>query len=123
VNNRPLSLTVTIAQGKTEIDGFAFKDGKGHAGEMIVLVPRNPEANLAEFRRDQSDSDGSFALRDVVPGDYTIVAIDNGWDLAWARSEVISPYVAGGTAVHVPEAAGPLIRLNAPIPAQPLISR
>ena len=31
------------------------------------------------IRRDQSDSDGSFALRDVVPGQYTVVAIQDGW--------------------------------------------
>jgi hypothetical protein len=35
------------------------------------------------FRRDQSDLDGTFSLHGVIPGTYTVVAIDNGWDLDW----------------------------------------
>jgi len=35
-------------------------------------------------RRDQSDSDGIFTLHSVVAGQYTVVAISDGWDLEWA---------------------------------------
>jgi hypothetical protein len=31
------------------------------------------------FRRDQSDFDGSFVLRGVVPGSYTIVGVEDAW--------------------------------------------
>ena len=96
VKARPLSLTAVLAKGTTRVNGLAYKDGKAMAGAMIVLVPRDPAANWAMFRRDQSDSDGSFALRDVVPGQYTAVAIEDGWELDWARAEVIGRYLSRG---------------------------
>jgi len=117
--SRQGQITLTIARGKTGIEGFAFKNGKGLAGVMIVLVPRNPAGNLAEFRRDQSDSDGSFALYDVIPGEYTLVAIEDGWDLNWAIPDVIGRYLASGAAVSVPAGAGPLVRLSTPVAVQP----
>lgn len=115
----PGEITLTIVQGKTRIEGFAFKDGKGLAGVMIVLVPRNPVGNLAEFRRDQSDSDGSFALYDVIPGDYTLVAIEDGWDLDWAKPDVIGRYLPSGAAVTVRAGAPQQIQLSAPVVVQP----
>ena len=118
VTDRRLSVTAVLAQGKTGLEGLATKNGKGEAGVMVVLVPRNPAANLAQFRRDQSDSDGSFLLRGVVPGRYTVVAIENGWDLDWARPEVIARYLQGGTPVTVAETAGASMRLTAPVVVQ-----
>ena len=69
---------------------------------MIVLVPQDPGHNLPLFRRDQSDSDGTFTLSNVVPGQYTVVAIANGWELEWANPAVLQPYLKGGESVQVP---------------------
>jgi uncharacterized surface anchored protein len=118
VKDRRLTMTAELAQGKTGIEGLAKKDGKGEAGIMVVLVPRNPGANLDEFRRDQSDSDGSFLLRDVVPGEYTIVAIEDGWGLDWARPGVISHYVGDGTPVTVQANPGASLRLSSQVLVQ-----
>lgn len=112
VKDRPVAATVTLAEGKTSIEGFAFKDGKGTPGVMIVLVPRDPEVGLAQFRRDQSDSDGSFLLRDVIAGDYTVVAIEDAWDVDWARPEVIGRYLAHGTQITVTPSSGAMVRLS-----------
>lgn len=117
VRDKKVSGTVVLALGKTNIQGFAQKGGKGEAGVMVVLVPKNPDASLAQFRRDQSDSDGSFLLRDVAPGDYNVVAIEDGWEMNWARGEVISKYVAGGVPVRV-SAGAPQMRLNRAIQVQ-----
>ena len=59
---------------------------------MIVMVPKDPESNGELFRRDQSDLDGSFSLGTVIPFEYTIVAIENGWDLNWSQPGVIAHY-------------------------------
>ena len=56
---------------------------------MILLVPENAEVNLPKFRRDQSDSDGSFTLLDVLPGRYRMLAIEDGWDLEWANLSLL----------------------------------
>jgi hypothetical protein len=45
-------------------------------------------------------------MRDVAPGQYTIVAIQDGWDLDWAQPEVIGRYLRRGTAVTVVDTAG-----------------
>jgi len=84
-----------------EVTGFAKKDGKPAPGTMIVLVPHDPANNRDLFRRDQSDSDGSFGLRNVIPGKYTVVAIEDGWTLNWADPNVIVHYLARGQYVTV----------------------
>ena len=101
VGSDPVLLAATLAKGSTTISGFAKCDGKGVGGTMIVLVPHDPDASTELFRRDQSDSDGSFTLRDVVPGSYTLVAIENGWTLEWAKREVMAPYLIHGLKVEV----------------------
>ena len=68
---------------------------------MIVLVPRDPANNSPLVRRDQSDSDGTFTLPNVVPGQYTVVALANGWDLEWGTPAVLQPYLKGGETVQV----------------------
>ena len=95
-----VQLTLTLSNG-INIDGIAMRDGKAVAGAMVVLVPRDPEHNLALFRRDQSDSDGTFTLRSTLPGTYTVVAIQNGWDLEWANPVALEPYMAKGEVLRV----------------------
>jgi hypothetical protein len=118
VQDRPLSVIVTVAQGATRVTGFARRDGKGIAGVMVVLVPRELTALPALARRDQSDSDGSFSLRDVAPGQYTVVAIEEGWELDWAQPEVLARYLRGGIAVTVSDKPGKLQPLAEAVPVQ-----
>jgi len=96
-----LNLSITLVGGSVTIEGFAKHGDKGTAGAMIVLVPKNPEANRDRFRRDQSDFDGSFSLPHVIPGSYTIVAIENGWDLDWATAATLAKYLEHGQRLFV----------------------
>jgi len=68
---------------------------------MVVLIPDNPEANVDRFRRDQTDLDGSFTLYNVTPGTYTVIAIENGWDLDWAKPVVLATYSHNSPTVTV----------------------
>jgi len=102
IGSAPVAISATIADGAATVNGFARRDDKAAAGVMVLLVPKNPGAEREMFRRDQSDSDGSFQFNRVVPGEYTVVAIEDGWTLDWARAEVISHYVAKGLKVTVP---------------------
>jgi hypothetical protein len=95
------SIALTLVSGSVVLQGTVKHEGKPFAGAMIVLVPKNPEMNRDLFRRDQSDLDGTFTLRSVLPGSYTIVAIDNGWDLDWAQPNVIEAYLKHGRAVQI----------------------
>jgi len=118
VQDRPLSVVVNVSQGATRLEGFARRGGKGVAGVMVELVPRDRAALDGLVRRDQSDSDGSFSLRDVVPGDYTLVAIEDGWDLDWLQPQVMARYLPGGIAVTVSDNPGKLLNLPEPVPVQ-----
>ena len=96
-----LDITVSLAGGEAAVEGFAKRAGKPAAGAMIVLVPTDPEANHDLFRRDQSDLDGSFTLRSVIPGTYTLIAIEDGWDLDWAKPAVLAAYLKRGQTIKV----------------------
>ena len=95
------TLTLSIAVGTVEVEGIAKRDGQGFAGAMIVLVPKNAEQNRDLFRRDQSDLDGTFSLRGVVPGAYKVVAIEDGWDLDWSQPEVIAAYAKHAKTIEI----------------------
>jgi hypothetical protein len=118
VRDRSLNVQVNVSQGQTTIDGFARKDGKGLAGVMVVLLPKDPARWQALTRRDQSDSDGSFALRDAAPGQYTVVAIEDGWELDWSRPEAMARFLPRGTAVTVTDKSGTKLELGAAVMVQ-----
>jgi hypothetical protein len=94
-------IAATVARGLAQVDGVAVRGGKPFSGAMIVLVPQDAANNSPLFRRDQSDSDGTFTLPNVVPGQYTVLALANGWDLEWGNPAVLQPYLKGGEAVQV----------------------
>jgi hypothetical protein len=94
-------LTVTLGYGGGTIDGVALLDGKPKAGVMVVLVPANGWVSVARFRRDQSDSDGTFTLRNVVPGSYKVVALKDGWKLPWSDPKTMRSYLTEGTSVQI----------------------
>jgi hypothetical protein len=96
-----VKLAISAVRGQGQITGAALRESKPFAGAMIVLVPADPAHNQVLFRRDQSDSDGSFTLPDVVPGAYTLLALENGWELAWMDPAVLKNYLGRGVAVQV----------------------
>jgi Carboxypeptidase regulatory-like domain len=96
-----LTVALSLVGGSVTVEGFAKRAGKSVSGTMIVLVPKDPEANHDRFRRDQSDLDGSFSLANVIPGSYTIVAIENGWDLDWSEPAVLAHYLVHGQTLEV----------------------
>ena len=95
----PVQMAVTMSSALGQVDGSAQFNDKPKGGAMIVLVPE--DANISLFRRDQSDSDGTFTLREIVPGKYTLLAIANGWDLEWDKASVLKPYMALGQKLEV----------------------
>jgi hypothetical protein len=106
-------LHVTLCEAETRIDGSAKKGGKAFAGAMMVLLPKNPALWKSLTRRDQSDSDGSFAFRDVAPGEYWAVAIEDGWTLDWTNPAAMERYLRQGTYVRVSEKSAKVVRLPA----------
>ena len=85
-------LEIVPGTGYAHIDGVARTDGRGTGGVMIVLAPEDAKNNRILFRRDQSDSDGTFSLFDIIPGRYRLYAIEDGWELEWADPNVLAAF-------------------------------
>jgi hypothetical protein len=113
-----LSVSLTVVGSAMRVEGFAKRGDKPAPAAMVVLVPKDPETNRDLFRRDQSDLDGSFNLLGVIPGAYTVCAIQDGWDLDWAKPAVISHYCEHGTKVVVSEHPQGVMQLSTAVEVQ-----
>ena len=114
-----LALTAVLAAGSANIEGFVKRDGKAASGAMVVLIPKESSTREELFRRDQSDSDGSFSLRKVIPGEYTLVVIEDAWGFDWSKPGQLARYVQHGRPVTIAEGVQTTIQLPEPIEVQP----
>ena len=78
----------------------------GAALPPMEIAPRKDGGMVSgtltwEDRPDQSDSDGTFTLRYVLPGTYTLLALSKGWDMEWSNPAVLQPYLKQGQTVQV----------------------
>ena len=103
VSGAALDLTAEVTVGEVRIAGVVKKTGQPAAGMMVALVPQDPEAHVDLFRRDQTDFDGSFVLPGVIPGTYTIVAVEDAWGFEWLKAGVLARYVQHGQKVIIGE--------------------
>jgi 5-hydroxyisourate hydrolase-like protein (transthyretin family) len=113
-----LDLTAEVVVGEVQVQGIAEKNGKPASGVMVALVPQNPEAHTALFRRDQSDFDGTFSLHGVIPGTYTVVAVEDAWGSDWMKPEVLGRYLKHGQAVTVADGMRGVMRLPEAVEVQ-----
>jgi len=117
--DQSLDVALSLVGGTANVEGFAKRNGKAVAGAMLVLVPKDPKSNRELFRRDQSDLDGSFSLRSVIPGSYIVCAIENGWELDWAKPAVIAHYCQHGRRLVVGHRAEGSMHLADAVEVQP----
>jgi hypothetical protein len=96
----PVQLSIIATSNLAKIDGIAIRDNAPCSAAIVLLLPA--DGNPDSIRRDQSDSDGTFTLPAVLPGRYTLVAIDKGRDLAYQDPAVMAKYLAQGEAISVP---------------------
>jgi protocatechuate 3,4-dioxygenase beta subunit len=114
-----LEMTAVLSEGVVSIEGVVHKKDKPVAGVMVALVPKDPEAHIELFRRDQSDFDGTFLLQGVIPGSYTIVAVEDAWGLDWLQSNVLARYVQHGQNLTIGELMQGSVHLPDPVEVQP----
>jgi hypothetical protein len=94
-------LEIVAGSGHGVVEGAALLSGKPASGVMVLLAPEDPKNNEILFRRDQSDSDGTFDLANVFPGRYRLLAIENGWELEWANPAVLQAFLAKSVPLEV----------------------
>jgi hypothetical protein len=91
-------LELLASRGFGQIDGVAMRGEQPASGVMVLLAP---DDNPVLFRRDQSDSDGTFTLANVVPGHYRLLAVERGWELEWANRDVLNAFLKRSVPVEV----------------------
>jgi hypothetical protein len=89
------------------LSGVATLDEKPSAGAMVLLVPVTIEDpnSITMLRQDQTNTDGSYELTDVIPGQYILVAIDHGWQINWGDRSTLRRYLMGGVPVDLKSSA------------------
>jgi hypothetical protein len=94
-------LELVAGKGSGQIDGYVTAGNQKPGGVMVLLAPEHAAENRVLFRRDQSDSDGSFTLSNVIPGRYRLYAIDQGFDLDWTDPQVLHAFEKKSVALEV----------------------
>lgn len=99
----PSNLTVHVVQGRATLAGFVTQDGEPSVGTLVMLVPASlGEAGALQIvRRDESNTDGSFNLADVIPGQYILIAVENAWNINWKDKAMLARYLDAGVAVDL----------------------
>jgi hypothetical protein len=90
-----------------------MSDDQSFPGASVVLVPDGKDRGQpSAYQRTVTDQSGRFAMRNVVPGDYTIFSweqIDRG---AYFDPEFLARYEDRGKAVHVEEGGHLSVKLD-----------
>ena len=101
------TLTVHVASGRASLSGVATLDGKPSVGAMVLLVPITIEDrnSITVLRQDQTNTDGSFDLANIIPGQYILIAIDHGWQINWGDPSTLRRYLMQGAPVDLKSSA------------------
>jgi hypothetical protein len=116
-----VEIDATLMAGVVSVEGVVKrKDGKPVGGAMVALVPRGMEAHthFERIRWDQSDLDGTFTVRQILPGKYTLIAVEDAWGTAWLKAGVLEKYLAHGQELTIGELMTQPVVLPEPLEAQ-----
>jgi protocatechuate 3,4-dioxygenase beta subunit len=108
----PIQIVVD-ANGVTLQGKVVNSEGKPAANATVVLVP--PQArrqNALLYKNVTTNETGSFTLRGVSPGPYTIFAWESVPPTAWQNAEFISKYEARGQQINLSASSSAEVQLN-----------
>jgi hypothetical protein len=101
----PAALKVILKADGGAVRGIVEK---GVGAWLVLLADATPASRLGFSA--QSDSDGSFLIRNVPPGDYTIVALEKIDMMSY--SDFTSAIMANGTRVKVEAGSSESVELR-----------
>lgn len=114
VGTDPVTLNLSVFEASATVAGIVQRGNAPASGVFVLLVPEDPHAQPIP---NQSDSDGTFEYRHMLPGVYTAVAIEDGWNLDWSSRDVLEHYRAGGQRITI-SASARVVNVPAPLEAQ-----
>jgi hypothetical protein len=118
VHGGDVVLSLHTASGHATITGVASVHGQPCAGAVVLLVPAgldDPQSFTTPVR-DQSNTDGSFDLVDVVPGQYILIAIDHGWSINLSDPSTLRSYLMHGVPIDLRSGANLKQNIDAQAP-------
>lgn len=105
-------LTLHLASGRAALFGTVVStmpggDSKPVQGAQVLVIPATmgDPGSITVLRRDQSNTDGSFDIPDLIPGEYILVAIDHGWTINLADPATLAQYLSHGTPIAIKSGA------------------
>jgi hypothetical protein len=106
------NLTLHLASGRATLTGIATFQDKPSVAALVLLVPTTIDDpnSLRVLRREQTNTDGSFDLGSIIPGQYILVVIDHAWEINWNDPSTLRSYLTQGVAVDL--ASGANIKQN-----------
>ena len=96
----PTKIRVVVSAAASRVKGFVKLGDRPLEGVIVVLAARDDSEKLANYRAFQTDSDGSFDIQSVRPGDYNFFAVDAP-ELEWTNPAALRPYFETAKAIHI----------------------
>jgi (2Fe-2S) ferredoxin len=93
-----VTLLLHTAKGRATVDGVASVNGKPVPAAMVLLIPAGlgDPRSFTHIVQDQTNTDGSFGLNDIIPGQYILIAVDQGWKIDWKNTANLQKYLSQG---------------------------
>ena len=107
-------LDLVISTRVAQVDGtVADTRAQAAQGAHVVLIPDSNRNRTELFRPVLSDATGHFAISNVTPGDYRLVAWEFLEPFAFFDSRLILQAEESGTRIHIAESSKQTIDLKA----------
>ncbi len=95
-----LRQNVALTRAVSVIEGTVEYAGVPQIGAFVLLMPKDPAQRWA-YRQDQTDSDGSYKLARIPAGDYYVIALRTGEDVAYRNAKVAAVLTKAAQAIQV----------------------
>ena len=107
-------LSITLAPNAAQIDGVVLNERQQPApGAMVVLVPEQKLREQTEaYKTASSDQNGRFTLKNIDPGDYTLLAWEDVEYRAYMDPNFLKPVEDRGQAISLQEGGHQSVHLN-----------
>ncbi len=107
-----MELRLVVDTTIADVTGKVYRAASPVSGVAVLLIPRDHPEDLNGYRRDQSDSDGSFLWKGVPAGEYLTLALDEDLDLDLLDPADVRPFLNRAKPVTISGRPGQVVRLE-----------